>query len=397
MIASVPVVVLGVPAARLDAVERQVRGRRPADGDEPTGAVEPAATREVTRLARVRGGRVLLRLVVADEHRVARLRLESLGAPGPAVVDLARRWLVRHHLWLDPTPFDAVLDATSSGVAPDPVRRVSSELRPGTGVDSAVRHMLGGCLDQVVGNLGPIASGIGSAEHVHQARVVIRRTRTVLREFAASSPVVDQAWSDGLADIFRSLGTSRDRDVVISHWTDRLVAAGAPPMKPADDQVDDPSEVARSLECGVLLLDVLAYALGDPLESDETIESVAAARLARLHQRIARDARRFTEASVAERHATRKRLKRLRYLAELTGPVFRTRRVKRFVKALEPAQAALGEFNDLAVAEAWFRARVGEDPAAWFAVGWLAAHEPDVVAACVRPLRDVADAEPYWR
>ena len=72
------------------------------------------------------------------------------------------------------------------------------------------------------------------------------------------------------------------------------------------------------------------------------------------------------------------------------------RRARTALDALEPAQSALGEFNDLSVAESYFRARVVDQPAAWFAVGWLAAQGPAIVEACGRTLRVAAEAEPYW-
>lgn len=269
-------------------------------------------------------------------------------------------------------------------------------LVPGTSVDTAIRAMLRGCTVQVVGNLEVLARRTGTAEHVHQARVGLRRTRTVLREFGGLSSAVDPAWSDAFGEVFRSLGTSRDLDVVVSRWAGAVAAAGAPPVAVTRRAGDEPAVVARQALDAPALHAVLDYVAAPPIESGETIEVATAKRLDRLHRRVARDARDFASASVAEHHATRKRVKRLRYTAELTSSLFRPRRVRRFLDTLEPAQAALGELNDLSVAEAYFRARVEEHPTAWFAVGWLVAQEPAMVEACVRPLRDAAAAEPYW-
>lgn len=269
-------------------------------------------------------------------------------------------------------------------------------LTPGTSVDHAVREMLQACLLQVVGNLEALATGLGSAEHVHQARVGIRRARTVLREFGDLTAAVESSWSDGLAEVFRPLGTSRDFDVVVSRWAVALDAAGAPPIGIGPDDRDDPAAVARVALDAVVLHDLGRYVAGEPLGGGEPIELVATKRLDRLHRRIGRDARHFATATIAERHAARKRVKRLRYSAELTASLYRPRRVRRFLAALEPAQAALGELNDLSVAEAFYRAQVEEHPTAWFAVGWLAAQEPAIVRACMRPLRDAAEAEPHW-
>lgn len=269
-------------------------------------------------------------------------------------------------------------------------------LVPGASVDAAARQMLGNCLAQVTGNLAALAKGAGTPEHVHQARVGIRRARTVLREFGEQSMGVDPEWSEGLAEVFRALGTSRDLEVVVSRWADAIAAAGAPEIAVELGEGDDPSVVARAALDGTLLRQMLDHAEGPGAEGGETIESAARTCLDRLHRAITRDARHFVSATVSERHSTRKRVKRLRYTAEMTASLFRPRRVRRFLDALEPAQSALGEFNDLSVAESYFRARVVDQPAAWFAVGWLAAQGPAIVEACGRTLRVAAEAEPYW-
>ncbi len=269
-------------------------------------------------------------------------------------------------------------------------------LVPGTSVDAAARHMLASCLAQVTGNLAALAKGAGTPEHVHQARVGIRRARTVLREFGEHSVDVDPDWSAGLAEVFRSLGTSRDLEVVVSRWAGAIAAAGAPQIAVELGESDDPSVVARAALDGALLRQMLDHVQGPPVEGGDTIEAAASKCLDRLHRTITRDARHFASATVPERHSTRKRVKRLRYTAEMTASLFRPRRVRRFLDALEPAQNALGEFNDLSVAESYFRARVVEQPAAWFAVGWLAAQEPAIVETCGRTLRVAAEAEPYW-
>jgi CHAD domain-containing protein len=293
-------------------------------------------------------------------------------------------------------PTMAALHDVGMGRAAPVVKAERVLLTPGMSVDHAVRKMLQACLRHVIGNLQALASDRGSAEHVHQARVGIRRARTVLREFGDLTPAVDSSWSDGLAEVFRTLGASRDFDVVVSRWAGVLVAAGAPAIDIDADDFDAPADVARRALDAAVLHELLGYASGEPLGDGAPIETVAAQRLDRLHRRIVRDARHFVTATVAERHATRKRLKRLRYSVELTASLYRPRRVRAYLAAVQPAQTALGELNDLSVATAYFRARVDEQATAWFAVGWLSAQESLLVRACVRPLREVAEVELPW-
>ena len=92
---------------------------------------------------------------------------------------------------------------------------------------------------------------------------------------------------------------------------------------------------------------------GDVDATSTPPENVIGAHLGKLHSRLKRDARRFGELAELERHAVRKRLKRLRYLAELVAPLYRGGRVERFLEQLGPAQDELGRYMDLIVASAW--------------------------------------------
>jgi CHAD domain-containing protein len=93
----------------------------------------------------------------------------------------------------------------------------------------------------------------------------------------------------------------------------------------------------------------------------------------------------------------RKRLKRLRYLGEFVAPLFGEHAVRRYLKALRPAQDALGTHNDAAVAMDAYRTAAKEDGRAWFAVGWLAARQPQGAQACRAALDKVAQARRFWK
>ena len=120
-------------------------------------------------------------------------------------------------------------------------------------------------------------------------------------------------------------------------------------------------------------------------------------RLAKLHARLKRDAKRFEGLDPSARHGVRKRLKRLRYLAELVGPLYKTARVRRFLRSLEPAQDELGNYMDLVVAVRLAREVIeGGDAQVWFDVGWLQAQVPHAVEQSGRALRRAAEAKPFW-
>jgi CHAD domain-containing protein len=151
----------------------------------------------------------------------------------------------------------------------------------------------------------------------------------------------------------------------------------------------------------VTLLQMLARLHGVP-DRLPTLPSAAARaavarRLEALHRRVARAARAFESLPVEAQHRARKRLKRLRYLAELVAPLWPAAPVRRYLARLVPAQRALGLHNDVATAAAAFRAAASEDPPAWFAAGWLQAHGAVTARAAGQALRRVRRARTFWR
>ncbi len=120
-------------------------------------------------------------------------------------------------------------------------------------------------------------------------------------------------------------------------------------------------------------------------------------RLDALFKQVRRDAARFNRLDDEARHGLRKRVKRLRYLGELSASLYRPKAVREFLRQLSPAQEALGAFNDVCVARALFEPRGPHDALAMFALGWLARERDVAIAHCVRALAPLGKAEPFWR
>ena len=93
----------------------------------------------------------------------------------------------------------------------------------------------------------------------------------------------------------------------------------------------------------------------------------------------------------------RKRLKRLRYLAELTIDLWPQDQVQRYLKRMAAAQDALGHHNDVAVAAAAFRADASTQPASWFAAGYLEAHLAVTARAARKALTRVSQVDCFWK
>jgi inorganic triphosphatase YgiF len=107
----------------------------------------------------------------------------------------------------------------------------------------------------------------------------------------------------------------------------------------------------------------------DPAEFRRRVEK----RLRKWHRRIVGDWKSFDALDEEALHGLRKRIKRQRYAVEFFAPVLDRRSVRRYLEPLAAIQERMGELNDLFVARGRYQALVAADPAAWFALGWLAA------------------------
>jgi triphosphatase len=267
-----------------------------------------------------------------------------------------------------------------------------------------LRAVVESCVDQVLGNASELALGHLSDDLVHELRVGLRRLRTASGELAALDPMLDRRFEPTFADAFRALGSYRDQTSVAAASERHLAAAGSP-ARPRRSNADlpDPLAIVRAQAFQCALLDALAAVLVPPRYGVDRLLAVdpsthIAARLDKLHDRLAQAARRFESLAETERHRVRKRVKRLRYLGELVAPLYKEKEVRRYLRRLKPAQDELGAYVDLVVSEKMARdAAVEGDAEAWFDVGWLTAQLSPRIAACRRVLARAAKAEPFWK
>jgi len=285
------------------------------------------------------------------------------------------------------------------------------------------RAVVASCLAQMLPNAGEIAAGSTDEEQIHQLRIGIRRLRTALRELADLDPASGAAqaaeWEPPLVDAFRALGALRDREQVVKLAQPRLREAGAPDFDPlaADDaaaaDAPSPGDIVRAPAFQNVLVSLIGFTAAKPAESEPVTEGdppsapvnandarrLLRKRLQRLHKQVLRDGERFESLDTESQHRVRKRLKRLRYLAEFVAPLFDEKEegTNTYLKALRPAQDALGEFNDEAVALALYREASARDARAWFAVGWFTARCEAGAKACRKALAKIEDAARFWK
>ena len=357
-------------------------------------------------------------LIAGDKRQpICELEIELLrGQPG-AVIVVARRWVERHGVWLDVRSKAERGDRLARGVTIGPVVRASPVvLDRGMSADAARYAVIANCLLQIVPNASEVASDAGAAaggdstNHVHQLRVGLRRLRSALRFFDGWTSPIDPDWGESLALLFRQLGAARDRDALSASLVPLLRKAGAPVFElPPAPPAPTPAEVLRAPPATLALLAVLAFQIEAQAPrpaiapaslpiADTPIPLVraAASRLDRWHRRIARTARGYEALDDAERHRLRKRVKRLRYAAEFVAALYRAKAVARYLAQVAPLQESLGRYNDLCVALETYRAAVGDDPRAWFAIGWLTARRDELLAESAKALEHFAASKPFW-
>jgi len=330
------------------------------------------------------------------------LELEHKAGPLQGLFDLADAWVEHGGLWLCTTSKAERGERLRSGQRVPPSTKARPlQLAPDITGPALMRASLQSALEQVLANVSDIAEGVTAAETIHQARVGLRRLRTVLRELAALSPAIAPAWDGVLAATFGKLGERRDEDAVAAAVRPLLQAASAPRLAWASRQLADPVQAVREAAFQRTLIAILALAhAGDErfaLLSPAAVRDWVVGRLGGLHRHVVRDGRRFDRLELERQHRVRKRLKRLRYLAELVAGLWPHDAVRRTLKPLEAAQDALGHHNDIAVAAALFRADAVAQPASWFAAGYLQAHLAVSARAARKALTEASRAECFWR
>jgi inorganic triphosphatase YgiF len=389
--------------------------------------------------------------IVAGERarEVLELELEWKGGEERGLYALAREWQARHGLWIDPISkaHRGSLLVEGRSFAPA-VKSQPPELDRAMSGERLLRAMVAATLSQILPNAAEIIGGSHEPEHVHQLRVGVRRLRTAAREMKPYAAALDPEWEPPVKAVFEALGEARDRHVQRTQLAPQLERAGAPLADIAGPRSDEELLVAardavRATPFQAALLQLVAFAHEDAAvevgegdgdagtgadadaastgdggapsapeaeaakeigqEVEKELELSAGSPLAhvqeqlsKLHRQVTREAGHFESLPHEEQHDVRKRLKRLRYLAQFVAPLYKSRRVEVWLNSLEPAQDALGRHIDTGIAAARFEAAAASDPRAWFAAGWLRAQLDDSAHDSRKSLERFARAAVFW-
>ena len=274
---------------------------------------------------------------------------------------------------------------------PAPVKAISTKLSAGADVETMFQTLAFGCIAQMQANeYGVLHSR--DIEYVHQARVALRRLRSVFGLFSSAIPknhFRDQmAW---LRETSHMLVEARDWDVFVSEFlpdacdsmTDHpvlpdLTKTAASLRAEARRRVRT-ELVSADYEVHMLRLTQMLHAQDwgrDRSMQEQEIAALApkafaASILGRAHRKAVRQGRRLGRSNLNRSnysgfHELRINIKKLRYASELLAPLFGNKSTCKYLTRLAGLQKILGQLNDAATAESLIdRLAPGKDDPAY--------------------------------
>ena len=337
------------------------------------------------------------RVLNADDKTVAWVTLDRLSVSYPATADLPARLtvtavrgyqvqaervaeLLAGAPGVEPKglpPLDAAL-AVAGRRAGDYPSQLEVQLTPGMAARGAVTAVLLYLLGTLEANVAGTIRDVDT-EFLHDLRVSVRRTRSVLK---LVGDVLPAELAQKFLPEFKWLGDlttpTRDLDVYLQKYPDiaaGLVAATTEELRPFHAHLTrSRAAQRRRLVRGLrsrrfarlthewrTALEGLPALPGGPGAAD-----LAARSIRRAHRRVLRQGRAITASSPAENlHDLRKRCKELRYLLESFTSLHDPAAAERAVKELKGLQDCLGEFQDCEVQQheiRMFAAQMMSDP-----------------------------------
>jgi CHAD domain-containing protein len=231
--------------------------------------------------------------------------------------------------------------------------------------DRAAGRILEALLDVIEANLPGAVADIDS-EFLHDLRVSVRRTRSLLRQLRAAFPAdplqhfrAEFRWLQGVT------GPSRDLDVYVLEFDEfsaTLPEQRRPELGPlrellVERRVRERRRMVRALRSERtrrLLTDWRLFVTG--LEepgaaagpaAEYPVGQIASARIAKVYRRIVKAGKRIDDSSQPQAlHELRKQGKELRYLLEFFAGLYPAHVTKPMLRTLKALQDMLGRFQD---------------------------------------------------
>ncbi|MFI8033258.1 CHAD domain-containing protein [Acinetobacter sp. ABJ_C3_5] len=332
-----------------------------------------------------------------DRARICEVEFELKQGSAADLIQFAKTWVDQYQLWLDVRSKAERGNLLAQGkVVSAATKAKSLNLDKDVSAEQAIKQIIENTLNHILPNAAAIADGVAEADHIHQARVGLRRLRSALKHFSNWSAQIDPTWESQLAEIFRALGQSRDNDA-IQDSVIPLVKQVCDFEFPFPENVD--TNIAGLLsdsKTTQLFLSLFSFSYSDQ-QSKSKLSKQAAKSLTKLYEKILKDAAQFSTLDIEQQHRTRKRVKQLRYCIDFIAGIYPEKQVQQFLNKLQPIQEYLGFYNDLFVAEHIFEQQATEHPQFLFALGWVKAQQPHVAKKAAKKLQALSTKDIFWK
>ncbi|MCH4248341.1 MAG: CYTH and CHAD domain-containing protein [Acinetobacter populi] len=336
-------------------------------------------------------------------QKICEVEFELKSGDAGTLIDFSQSWVEQYQLWLDVRSKAERGSLLAAGKTVSPATHAKSfvldkQLSP----EIALQKMVINCLNHLLPNLAAIAGDVAEPEHIHQARVALRRLRSLLKNFGKWSAYVNPEWEAELAALFRQLGTTRDLDVITLEILPRIQQQNDAPVLQIDSEtqvVEDSSVVFRQPSTTKLLLKLLEFSYRQPRQSKQknvSLKHVVSKRLDHLHHQLRHDAKHFADMDAEARHRTRKRVKKLRYIIEFVATIYPPKQVEKYLKYLQKVQNHLGTYNDLVIAAQYFSQQVQQNPEFNFALTWVDVEQKNVLVKVEKNLLKFSQLKGFW-
>ncbi len=314
----------------------------------------------------------------------------------------------------DPRPASIHSLIRRNSAPAEPVKARPAHLNPKMTPDQAFRITLSDCLAQLTANAATVRAG-HSIEGLHQLRVGFRRLEVALGSFARE---FNKDWLEelrGRAKVLSSrLGPARDLEVFLGERLDRAVDEAerdvlAPLRARAQEACQAAWKQAQACVAGAdfaLFLDDVAGLAASrlPLAGDRKLPKVAARILDAQEKRALKRGRIAKSLDESDLHRLRIALKKLRYSAEFFAPLYKKKKVKRYLAKVRKLQDDLGEINDIAHVRGTLANLMRDGTAkktelgfaAGMVAGWYRAHRPRLAKQALKRWNRFRKVKPFW-
>ena len=328
--------------------------------------------------------------------KICEVEFELKQGSAQDLIMLAQTWVEKYQLWLDVRSKAERGNLLSVGKRVSPASKAKPlHLKSNISAEQAIQLIVENTLNHILPNIAAIADGVAEADHIHQARVGLRRLRSALKNFSHWSEQMNADWEAELAEIFTALGQARDYDAIQDSVIPLIQNVSDFDFTLTPNNKNNIAQKFSQPKTTLLFLSLFSFIYAKN-PSKTKLSKCVAKSLTKLYQQILNDATIFSQLSIEQQHRTRKRIKQLHYCIDFISNTYSKKKVQTFINKLQIIQEYLGFYNDLFVAEYIFQQQVSEQPHFLFALGWVKAQQVHILKKADKKLKTLSQQDIFW-